>query len=417
MNKTPLIVSGLAAALVAGGGSSAYAMTHEVTVDAYGTSTSSRLLSGTVGDALKNQGVDVKATDAVSPALSTPVSGDTHISVKSQRPVTVTYGGTTTTYLTSATTVGEALAAYELPETAKISLDPATALSEDGTDITVSVPREVTFTGQYGKWTHTFEEPTVGAIAAAHIGHYEEGDRFYDEDGKELSGSTAVTDGMTVRIERVRTKKVTSTKAIDYDTTTRKDSDLAEGTTKVITEGKKGKRTVVTQVTTVDGKVTKKKVLSKKVTTKAVDEVVAKGTKKVAAQSSSSSSSSSSKSSSSKSSSSSSSSSKSSSGGKATGAATTCRASFYGRGDGTDGGPTASGERFNSEAMTAAHKTLPLGTRIRVTNKSNGQSVVVRINDRGPYISGRCLDLSAGAFDAIGNTGAGTMTVTIQRVS
>lgn len=65
------------------------------------------------------------------------------------------------------------------------------------------------------------------------------------------------------------------------------------------------------------------------------------------------------------------------------------------------GGPTASGERFDQYAMTAAHKTLPLGTKVKVTNLDNGKSVIVRINDRGPYIKGRVLDLSRGSFSVI----------------
>ncbi|MBT2226618.1 septal ring lytic transglycosylase RlpA family protein [Nonomuraea sp. NEAU-A123] len=84
----------------------------------------------------------------------------------------------------------------------------------------------------------------------------------------------------------------------------------------------------------------------------------------------------------------------------------TCGASFY-----DEGQMTASGERFNPSALTAAHKTLPLGSRVRVTNPANGDSVTVRINDRGPYVGGRCLDLSAAAFSAIGNTGSGVMRV------
>ncbi|NUT41703.1 MAG: septal ring lytic transglycosylase RlpA family protein [Thermoactinospora sp.] len=84
----------------------------------------------------------------------------------------------------------------------------------------------------------------------------------------------------------------------------------------------------------------------------------------------------------------------------------TCGASFYG-----DPQMTASGEQFDPTAMTAAHKSLPLGSKVRVTNPNNGDSVTVRINDRGPYIGGRCLDLSEAAFDAIGDTGAGVMTV------
>lgn len=83
-----------------------------------------------------------------------------------------------------------------------------------------------------------------------------------------------------------------------------------------------------------------------------------------------------------------------------------CGASFY-----DEPQMTASGERFNPSAMTAAHKTLPLGSKVRVTNPNTGESVTVRINDRGPYAGGRCLDLSAAAFAAIGNTSAGVMRV------
>ncbi len=67
-------------------------------------------------------------------------------------------------------------------------------------------------------------------------------------------------------------------------------------------------------------------------------------------------------------------------------------ASWYG--EAFDGKPTASGERYNMYQLTAAHLSLPLGTRVRVTNLKNGRNVVVRINDRGPYIPGRMIDLS-----------------------
>jgi rare lipoprotein A (peptidoglycan hydrolase) len=76
-------------------------------------------------------------------------------------------------------------------------------------------------------------------------------------------------------------------------------------------------------------------------------------------------------------------------------------ASWYG--PGFHGRRTASGERFNQHAMTAAHRTLPFGTLVRVTHK--GRSVVVRINDRGPFIRGRSLDLSKGAARQIGCAG------------
>lgn len=87
-------------------------------------------------------------------------------------------------------------------------------------------------------------------------------------------------------------------------------------------------------------------------------------------------------------------------------------ASFYGRG--FAGRPTATGERFNPEAMTAAHRSLPFGTRVRVTNVRNGRSVVVRINDRGPFIRGRVIDLSTGAARTLGMIGSGLAPVRIE---
>lgn len=73
----------------------------------------------------------------------------------------------------------------------------------------------------------------------------------------------------------------------------------------------------------------------------------------------------------------------------------------------------ASGGWFNPNAMTAAHKSLPFGTKVRVTNKSNGKSVVVTINDRGPFVAGRIIDLSKAAAGVIGMQGAGLAPVTV----
>jgi rare lipoprotein A len=87
-------------------------------------------------------------------------------------------------------------------------------------------------------------------------------------------------------------------------------------------------------------------------------------------------------------------------------------ASWYGY-DGS-GNKTASGERYNPEGLTAAHRSLPMGTRIRVTNTRNGRSVVVRINDRGPYIRGRIIDVSAGAARLLGMVGSGIAPVNLE---
>src|SRR5712691_1897404 len=87
-------------------------------------------------------------------------------------------------------------------------------------------------------------------------------------------------------------------------------------------------------------------------------------------------------------------------------------ASWYG--PGFHGHGTASGETFNQHALTAAHRTLPLGTEATVTNLATGQSVMVKINDRGPYVKGRHLDLSRAAAKQIGLTKQGVAKVKIE---
>lgn len=78
---------------------------------------------------------------------------------------------------------------------------------------------------------------------------------------------------------------------------------------------------------------------------------------------------------------------------------------------------TASGERMNANLMTAAHRTLPFGTKVKVTNKKNGKTVVVRINDRGPFIKGRVIDLSKAAARQIGMIGSGHAPICMDRQS
>jgi len=81
-----------------------------------------------------------------------------------------------------------------------------------------------------------------------------------------------------------------------------------------------------------------------------------------------------------------------------------CGVSWY-----AEGTRTANGDLFNPDGITAAHKTLPFGTKVRVTNLSNNKSVTVKITDRGPFVKTRCLDLSRGAFRTIASLGAGVL--------
>ncbi len=86
-------------------------------------------------------------------------------------------------------------------------------------------------------------------------------------------------------------------------------------------------------------------------------------------------------------------------------------ASFY-----TEGTKTASGEKFDTQELTAAHRTLPFGTRLRVTNVTTGQSVTVRVNDRGPFVPGRVVDVSYAAAETLGMVGGGIAKVKLDVV-
>jgi len=86
-------------------------------------------------------------------------------------------------------------------------------------------------------------------------------------------------------------------------------------------------------------------------------------------------------------------------------------ASFY-----SEGTQTASGEKFNANELTAAHPTLPFGTKLRVTNVTNGQSVTVRVNDRGPYVPGRVVDVSYSAARTLGMVDGGVAKVKLDVV-
>jgi rare lipoprotein A len=101
----------------------------------------------------------------------------------------------------------------------------------------------------------------------------------------------------------------------------------------------------------------------------------------------------------------------SASSGTGSGTSGQCEASYY-----DTGTTTANGEHFDPNGFTAANKTLPFNTQLKVTNLANGKSVQVRVNDRGPYVSGRCLDLTTAAFEAIASLGAGTVDVSYQVV-
>lgn len=90
--------------------------------------------------------------------------------------------------------------------------------------------------------------------------------------------------------------------------------------------------------------------------------------------------------------------------------------SFYGKGDGLKGRKTASGEIFDPNKYTAAHKSHPFGTKLKITNPNNNKSVEVRINDRGPFVKGRNLDISYAAAKQLGIVGSGVSRLEVEKL-
>ena len=411
--KTPIIAAAaLATVFAGGGGGAAYAMSNEVTVNAYGRVATFRTFDTQVADILEAHGVDVSHTDLVKPALGETVDSGDKIVVKERDEVKLSVDGAEQSVLVEGDTVADALAQAGIDaEGAAVSPKPDTKLEDVDGPVTVTTPKDITVTGMNGSWVA--KGTTVRTVQDLLDKYF--ADSVDADDDVTPSRDTVLKDGDTIHLVRLSSEEKTEKVAIDYKTETRKDDAIYEGETRVVTKGEKGEKTIVKKISTTDGKVSGEEVVKEEVTKEPVTEVIAKGTKKRPAEEPKSedvskASGDAPKQSRKKRSES------APQGGKAVSGVRSCGASFYGNGDGTDGGPTASGERFNTHAYTAAHKSLPFGTRVRVTNKANGRSVVVRINDRGPYVGGRCLDLSYAAMKSIGGVSSGVARVDWQIV-
>ncbi|MGQ4576234.1 septal ring lytic transglycosylase RlpA family protein [Dermabacteraceae bacterium P7006] len=396
--KVPAAI-GTAALLLGGGGVATYYAQTPVKIDVNGKVEELRTFDDTVGELLTNHGVKVGEHDKVTPAASTPLKSGTVVTVQTASAVKVKVGDETKTIWTTARTYGDLLKelGYD-PAKIRTNVDPAATLRADGPEIEVQQPVKVKLTvgGEerevetYAKNVEELVKEAAPEIAAG-------------EHRTNPAGEVALSENLAVSVSKVEKKDVVEKQEIPFKTVKQQSANLDKGKTEVKTKGVKGVKEVTKTQTLVDGKVESETVSKENVVTKPVDEVVVEGTREVRAAKPREASRAENRREPAKNQDGKKS---ESAPARSTGRGGTCTASFY-----WEPQPTASGERFNPNAMTAAHKTLPLGTRLRVTNPANGKSVVVRINDRGPYIGGRCLDLSRASFAAIGNTGSGVMKV------
>lgn len=363
-----------------------------VTFSVDGVSQQAKVKPGTVKQALAQQGITVGPHDDVQPSLDSEIHDGQVITVNYGRRVVVTIDGKKVVRWTTAKNVAEVLAQLNQSDPDNlVSVSRSLDISRAGLSFSMQTAKDVTVTigGKTQKIT------AVGTVADALKAAKVEVD---SSDAVNPGLGTPLSDGMKITLTMVDQKSQKRRVAVPFSTKKVEDSSLPKGEIKVITKGFNGINEETWTVVFKDGKKVSEKKVSSKVVNAPVTQVVKVGTKTASSSSPST-----------RSSSASHRSTASQSSDPVT-SGTTCLASTYGEGDGTAGGPTASGETFDPSAFTAASKTLPLGSTIRVTNVSNGRTVTVRINDRGPYVGGRCLDLSTAAMNAIA-PGQGLVTV------
>ena len=339
-----------------------------VTFSVDGVSQQAKVKPGTVKQALAQRGITVGPHDDVQPSLDSEIHGGQVITVNYGRRVVVTIDGKKVVRWTTAKNVAEVLAQLNQSDPDNlVSVSRSLDISRAGLSFSMQTAKDVTVTigGKTQKIT------AVGTVADALKAAKVEVD---SSDAVNPGLGTPLSDGMKITLTMVDQKSQKRRVAVPFSTKKVEDSSLPKGEIKVITKGVNGINEETWTVVFKDGKKVSEKKVSSKVVNAPVTQVVKVGTKTASSSSPST-----------RSSSASHRSTASQSSDPVT-SGTTCLASTYGEGDGTAGGPTASGETFDPSAFTAASKTLPLGSTIRVTNVSNGRTVTVLTSADGALI-------------------------------
>ena len=375
-------VAGGVALTIAGGVAVAMALhKNDVILSVDGETHNVSVREDTVQQVLEKDGITVGEHDVVAPSLDTKITNGMEITVLYGRQLQLTIDGEARTAWTTARTVEDALTQLNLNDPdSKLSASRSAAIGREGLSFNISTPKNVTIDAA-GTPVELRVAGTVGdALTAAKVAPDE-------DDVVTPAADTSLTDGLAISYTNVEQRTTSKEEAVPFEKKEEKSDELEEGKTKVTTEGVNGVKTQNFVEVYHNGTLVSSELQNEQVTKEPVTQVTKVGTKKA---------------------------SKPSEGGSGSGGngdlspanGSSCKASYYWQGQ-----MTASGERFNPSDLTAAHKTLPLGSKVKVTNPSNGKTVVVRINDRGPYIAGRCLDLSKAAMETIGGTSSGVITV------
>lgn len=304
--------------------------------------------AGSVDGLLRAHGVTVGRHDLIAPGLRTGLEDGMEIKVVHARPISVDLNGKIRTVWTARPTVAEVLDDLRLE--ADVVRPSRSSKVTRGATLVLRNPHAITV-------VHDGKREQVVTIARSVrdlLGNLQITVGPTDEVSPGLD--TTPVSGSTLTITRVGVAKVTEETSIRFRTEERMDPTLTKGRRKVSQPGRNGVQSTTYEVVRRDGAVTAKRAIAVSIVRPAEKKVVLVGTKQPEVQS----------------------------GG----------ASWYDAG-----------------SMTCAHRSLPFGTQLTVTNVANGRSVVCRVADRGPYVSGRIVDLSRDAFAAIAPTSKGVVQV------
>ncbi|RRD48580.1 septal ring lytic transglycosylase RlpA family protein [Arachnia propionica] len=387
----PAAAGGLALTLV-GGASLASAMhKNDVSLVVDGVVTELSVREDSVGEVLDLQGITVGEHDVVLPAVDSEVTDGMEISVLYGRELNLTVDGEQRTVWTTARTVEEALAFLGMNQPdSKLSASRSDAIGREGLDLEITTAKNVTLTHQGQASQHKLAGTVADVLGEAGVTPDE-------DDIVTPAADTVLTEGLEISVVVVTQSTSTKEVEIPFEKAEEESADLAKGKKKVKTKGANGVKVETYLEVYHDGVLQNSTLQGEEITKEPVKEVTLIGTKEEKQEK--------------KAEEPAPSNPGDESSDLTPASGNTCKASYYWQPQ-----MTASGEQFNPNDLTAAHKTLKLGTRVKVTNPSNGKSVIVRINDRGPYIAGRCLDLSKAAMETIGGTAAGVITVNWETV-
>lgn len=348
----------------------------EVTVVVDGDPTTIQTLSGTVGEAVASLGIDLQPRDALSPPPDQPLVNGAVIEYVRARPVSITVDGAPRSIIAPVLTVREAIEQLGLPHpVGELWVNQSLSRPVAPGTVRIRLPRDVTIAADGETTAVTTTLRTVSAALAA------AGIEVGPDDIVEPGLDALVEDGATILVARVEQETITVDQAIPYETIERETDELYRGDSRVAQAGVEGVRRITYRVTRVDGAETERDELSREVVAEPTPRIVEHGTKEYP---------------------------------PGVNGMDEGLASYYGCGDGFDGQRTASGEVFDDQAMTAAHRTLPFGTIVTVESHETGRTVQVRINDRGPAAwTGKLIDLSCAAMIELAGVTDGSHPVTI----